>query len=608
MAKLYRFVSLFLIAFSSCNRGSTPVETNLRLKNDAEETEKLIARQQEFKFNHIDSLLIIANKLDSFGKLYNKPTSFVYANIFRANYYYQSGNYITSMAMSLKALNGAEKQHLEKKLPEIYALIGNLHKENANYPMAMQAAANGLNAAEAIKDTDQIIQLQGLKAMFTNSYGRRTNDDSLISKAFQMQLQTLRIAESSPKYERLRIRFYDNISQYYLEGNDFDRSIAYGKKGAELSLKYNAIRSLTYSYSWMGMSYYHLNQKEKGIQYLNQALALSKQLKEPFRTVEIYGFIYKCFILSGDYKNAFENYRLMNSLNDSLKLVNNTRQLGELQIKYEAAKKDNQIIGLKRADQVKSRQMGWIIAGLVLAVMVVGVISIQYYLISKKNRFMAMSARTMNEQAEKLQVLIKELHHRVKNNLQIVSSLLSLQSNRLTDPDARSAIKLGQQRIEAISLIHRNLYQQENPTAVNMKEFVTDLTESILASFGIDRDDFDLDLEISVIDLDVDVALPLGLIINEWITNAFKHAYGSQQGKPGLWIKLSADKNLELKIKDNGKGMPMEIWETPQRSFGVKLVKVLTKQLRGNCHIENRNGTILTLDIPRAAVKNLKSA
>jgi len=585
-----------------------PVDTNLRAKNDAAEIEKLTNKKQDFKFNHIDSLLIVANKLDSLGKLYNKPACFVYANISRANYYYQSGNYVTGLAISLNALDGAEKQNLKSKIPQIYALIGNLHKENLNYPMALQAAATGLSAAVAIKDTDQIIQLQGLQAMFTNGFGRRTHNDSIIKKAFDMQLQTLHTAESSPKYESLRIRFYDNISQYYLEENQFDKSIAYGEKGAELSLKHNAIRSLTYSYSWMGMSYYHLNQKEKGLQYLNQALAISKQLKEPFRTAEIYGFIYKCYILSDDYKNAFNYYSLMNHLNDSIKLVNNTKQLGELQIKYEAVKKDNQIVSLQRAEQSRSRQMVWVIAGLVLAVIILGVIFVQYYLISKKNRFMAMSAKTMNEQAEKLQVLIKELHHRVKNNLQIVSSLLSLQSNRLTDADARSAIKLGQQRIEAMSLIHRNLYRQENPTLVNMKEFVTDLTESIMVSFGIDKDEFILELEISISDLDVDVALPLGLIINEWITNSFKHAYGSQQGRPGLWIKLSADNNLELKIKDNGKGMPMEIWETPQKSFGIKLVKVLTKQLRGNCRIENGNGTILTLDIPRAEVKNLKSA
>jgi len=127
-------------------------------------------------------------------------------------------------------------------------------------------------------------------------------------------------------------------------------------------------------------------------------------------------------------------------------------------------------------------------------------------------------------------------------------------------------------------------------------------------SFGIDKDDFALHLDVLIKDLDVDVAMPLGLIINEWVTNAFKHAYKTNTMQPALWIKLSLDNNLELQIKDNGSGMPIEMWEKPQRSFGIKLVKVLTKQLRGTAVVENDDGTVLTLNIPKTEIKHLLSA
>jgi len=324
--------------------------------------------------------------------------------------------------------------------------------------------------------------------------------------------------------------------------------------------------------------------------------------------MEIYESIYKCYVLSGDYKNAFKYYNIKNQLNDSLKLANNNKQLNELQVKYNAVKKDNQINQLTVTGEQETRKLTLIAAGLGLAVILLALIFVQYLTISKKNKQMALTNKTIKEQSEKLQVLMKELHHRVKNNLQIVSSLLTLQSNRLVDEESRNAIKLGQQRIEAMSLIHRSLYQQENPMLVNMKEYITDLTESIMMSFGIDKDAFDLHLDILVKDLDVDVAMPLGLIINEWVTNAFKHAYKASLAQPALWIRLSLENNLELQIKDNGPGMPIEMWEKPQRSFGIKLVKVLTKQLRGTAVVENDGGTILTLNIPKTEIKNLLSA
>src|SRR5699024_8963355 len=110
----------------------------------------------------------------------------------------------------------------------------------------------------------------------------------------------------------------------------------------------------------------------------------------------------------------------------------------------------------------------------------------------------------------------KELHHRVKNNLQIVSSLLSLQTNHLSDEESLQAVKTGQQRIEAMSLIHRSLYKNENPNSVNMPEYVISLIENIMQSFGRNEEDTDINICVDIKELDVELALPLGLIINEW--------------------------------------------------------------------------------------------
>jgi two-component sensor histidine kinase/tetratricopeptide (TPR) repeat protein len=608
MRKIYLLFLIITLATVSCQYKKNHVAAKRISVKDSIEIDNIISKNYDYYYNNIDSLPVKAKRLQQLANHYKNDTLAFYSNLFNANYLYQAGDYVNGMVIALKTLDQAEKLKIKKRLPEIYGLIGSLDKENINYPMALQAAAKGLDAAMALKDTEKMIALKGLQAMFINGYGARTGDSLLRKKSLIMNLEALKLAEANPKYERMCIRFYDNISGYYLYVNQFDKTIAYGEKGNALAFKYNAQKSLTYSYAWMGMAYYHLNKKQLGLECLNKALLITRQLKDPFRTMEVYESIYKCYVLSGDYKNAFKYYNIHNLLNDSLKLANNNKQLNELQVQYQTVKKDGEINLLTTTSEAKTRKLTIIGVGLGLTVILLALIFVQYLTISQKNKQMALTNKTIQEQADKLQVLMKELHHRVKNNLQIVSSLLTLQSNRLVDEESRNAIKLGQQRIEAMSLIHRSLYQQENPTLVNMKEYITDLTESIMMSFGVDKGAFNLLLDILVTDLDVDVAMPLGLIINEWVTNAFKHAYKQNKLQPELWIKLSLDKSLQLQIKDNGSGLPAGVWEKPQRSFGIKLVIVLAKQLRGACTVENEGGTILTLNIPKTEIKNLLSA
>ena len=200
--------------------------------------------------------------------------------------------------------------------------------------------------------------------------------------------------------------------------------------------------------------------------------------------------------------------------------------------------------------------------------------------------------------AETLKALMRELHHRVKNNLQIVSSLLSLQSFRITDRTAAAAVREGQHRIEAMSLIHQRLYTHDNITEINIKHFVTDLSESLMQAYGFARDQFELVLNIDNEMMDVDKAIPIGLIINELMTNAFKYAYAGVQ-KPALHISLTKQESLlQLIVADNGKGLDTQQWHEADGSYGKELVKTFTQQLSGTLEVEVRNGTVFTLMIP----------
>ena len=150
-----------------------------------------------------------------------------------------------------------------------------------------------------------------------------------------------------------------------------------------------------------------------------------------------------------------------------------------------------------------------------------------------------------------------------------------------------------------MAIIHNSLYQRDNANKVDMKEFLPVLLNNILESFGINRDEIDISTEISIGDIDVDIAMPLGLIINEWITNIYKHAYIDTVKRP--YMKIVASQNegqIKLMINDNGVGMPLELWDNPKESFGIKMMKILIKQIGGTSHVSNGVGTTMELDIP----------
>ncbi|MEH2296866.1 sensor histidine kinase [Nostoc sp.] len=192
---------------------------------------------------------------------------------------------------------------------------------------------------------------------------------------------------------------------------------------------------------------------------------------------------------------------------------------------------------------------------------------------------------------EEKEILLKEIHHRLKNNLQIISSLLNLEAEYLKDNQAIEVLKDSQMRIQSMALIHEKLYQSQDLARINFPDYIQDLVTNLLYLYNLNSSAITLKINVEDVLLVSDAAIPCGLIINELISNSLKHAFHQRESGEICIDFCSLEANVfTLTISDNGIGFAKDFdFETTQ-SLGLELVKGLTNQLKGNIHFSNNNG------------------
>jgi PAS domain S-box-containing protein len=218
---------------------------------------------------------------------------------------------------------------------------------------------------------------------------------------------------------------------------------------------------------------------------------------------------------------------------------------------------------------------------------------------------------TEHKRAEDMQknvVMVKEIHHRIKNNLQVISSLLFLQSSYVRDRRTREMFIESRNRVRSMALIHEKLYRSRDLRGIDFKGYMDDLVQNLLVSFGIDSSSLDLELNIQNVTLNMDTAIPCGLIVNELVSNSLKHAFPAESGGNRISIQLRTDvetgaepaarrhaektvKRFELVVADNGRGLPDSLDFRATPSLGLKLVCTLTEQLNGTLQLDRTGGT-----------------
>ena len=405
-------------------------------------------------------------------------------------------------------------------------------------------------------------------------------------------------------------------------------------KLSENAWKTNAIAPLDYFVHTMIYMKVLLKEKkyDEADVYAQKLTKLPVNKLSPIRIMQLELAQFKIDSAFQKYLPAIEHYKKYTQTKDSVYNISRTKKVDSIQYRYETEKKDRDLItqiksinNLNKQDKIQKKLVkqtllvrNFVIGGLIMLILLLGLLYNRYTIKQRSNLILQNQREEIDSQNESLLILnskqqalitekewlLREIHHRVKNNLQTSMSLLNMQSAHISNNEALNALKDSQRRMQTMSLIHQRLYQSDSMTLIDMNIYVQELVVYLAESFG-DPDNIKFEVAVAQMLLDVDQAIPIGLIVNEAITNSLKYAF--PDGKKGN-IRISIENNDQgsnkLVISDNGIGFSKSNLLNKSASLGIKLMEGLAHQLQGEFDLQTQHGTCITVIFKNIALNN----
>ena len=603
--------------------------------DDPEQLPKKIALVQKAvtAFEQSGNLKAKARALEMLGDLYSEADNFAGA------------------ILILKQAQAAYDSIKYPALQGVYILLGSSYRELNEYGQALFYDLKALKTAQTLRDTSmQLCQIYNQIAALYNDIGmydislkyfwnaleiaQKSKDESAVvsivtsmSSTFyeiNQPVQALKVIELFPKKIMVsnnpddRYRFNVCYLRAYLQTKEFNKAKPYlgivlefaDKKMIPEIRRCNAYRFITEYY--FGTKHY-----AKARHYLTKSIRLAEKINHEYSRVQGLRLSYVLDSTEGNFRSANKHLLSYKAKTDSISSEKTRRQFQVLGVEYEVGMKEDSI-KLKDKDitllkernslqQANVRQARLVrnvtIGGIILASIIIGLLYRQYRQKQKSNQLITQKNDQLQHLLVEKEWLLKEIHHRVKNNMQTVMSLLNSQTAYINNDAALTAIHDSQHRVHAMSLIHQKLYSSENVSSINMSVYIRELVSYLSESFDAGKR-IRFELNIEPLEMDVSQAVPLGLILNEAITNSIKYAFpGDRNGVISISLIATGADHYLLTISDNGIGIHADLKKAG--SLGMSLMKGLSEDIDGIFSIENNNGTIIKISfVHDSAVKN----
>jgi two-component system, sensor histidine kinase PdtaS len=561
-----------------------------------------------FNEQYDKALPVLNNALAAYIRVGSPKLQGVYVLLGQTNSYLR--NYAQALFYMLKALKTAQTLgDTSIQMCQINLSVGVIYQRIDNLEMSAKYLSEGLEIAKRHRDEEAIFFLTVNISFVYNDLG---HPDSAL-RILNMLPEKIRKSEDLRTKNHIALCYlktYTALGQFDKARNYCDTLLYYIDNEAVKDLQITA-------YTIAAQYFISIKQFQEARYYLQKNMEMHQKKPLGLSRIKDEQLWYKLDSAQGNFQSAFNHLHFYKSKMDSVFSLNKVRQLQVLEIEYETALKEDSIKAKNRDIDLLTqkntlqasnlRQASLIknitIIGIILVLIIMGLLYRQYLNKQKSNNIITQKNELLQQIVNEKEWLLKEIHHRVKNNLQIIMSLLDSQSAYIDDNTALAAINDSQRRVQAISLIHQKLYQSENTASIDMRQYIDELVSYLRDSFGEGNRRIAFKQDIEPVKLDVAKAIPLGLIINEGIVNAIKYAFPNrQQGIVSISLKKVEADQLVLTIADNGTGLPAGIEVTKQESLGFSLMQGLTKQLGGNINIESNKG--LHISIHFSALNN----
>ena len=521
-------------------------------------------------------------------------------------------NYAILIAEAEMSFRNGEKEKASKLVLEGFSLIQENKSPNiqtqylfdkGNFYNRLRETSNGIKlsntyllksknlfeSSNAPQKSEMLFKVYARLGWYQNNYGTSDSCDYYFEKQKAL-LPILKDPALTSYYSAMR-------ANNYLRRKQYAEAAPLLLTCQNTSEKYNLTRTevCVFNTYLQGVRELDFKKYDNAILVFNKGFAAAKRINSTVFINDGYERLLDAYTAKGDFKTALKYKTIWANATLGEYDKNLDKSLRENELKLNIVEQNNEI-------SQKTKEQNWYIAALIAGLIMLGLLLRNFIIKQKSNEILAglnedLASKNslLDKRNAENELLLKEIHHRVKNNLEVVSSLLALQSAKMDDPNMQEAMLASQNRVQSMGILHQEFYQSEHLAFIEMKNYFENLCENILDSYD-ETERIKVNTDMKEINLDVDTAVPLGLIVNELFTNCLKYAF--PMGEKGI-IRLSledlADGNLNLKVTDNGIGKTLNA--LPKGTgFGTQLVDLLTRQIDGKLIQEIHNGTMVSIN------------
>lgn len=516
--------------------------------------------------------------------------------------YLYSGDHKTAITYGLKSARLAEKLKIKSIfLCTVYNRIGLIYFEFQDFKSAQKYFSEALNIA--IKEND-IYAITKLTHNYSDVLLKQNQPKEAFEFLKDMESKFPGIYNNESVYmESQYMEIYMRFKQYN-KAQTFVKPIKDKIKNvADYEEKLTAYLTL------LKLSFKQKNY-DQASKYCNSYDSTAKNIQNYRFNANVSFWKYAIDSAQGNCLSAMNNYRKYVGYTQNIYDDHKAKEINKMTILYETEKKNKNILQLQNKSILQNNKLHQadilkklMIFSILLLLIIVGLLFRAYKVKQRNNKILNDQQNEIYQKNKTLQHLVvekewllREIHHRIKNNLHMVVGLLASQTEFLKNEEAVQAINNSQNRIQAMSLIHQKLYQSENLSIIDMPSYIFELTEYLKDSFEI-RNTIRFILNIDSFNLPLSHSIPIGLIFNEAVTNAIKYAFPNQEnGIIDISLKTDGNSNYTLIIHDNGIGLPPDFDPYNNPSLGVKLMHGLSADIEGKFLITSVNGTKISLE------------